>query len=363
MLEFITSWYKRNFSDPQAVLLVLVLIIAFTVIITLGEMLAPVLAALVIAYLLEGIVLFMISHDAKRIRAVLLVFMTFMAFLVFLVFGIVPLLSKQVTELVRDLPNYIAHGQQVILGLHTYVSFISEEQAHDLISAINSEIAQLGQQLLTLSLSSIPGIITLAVYLVLVPLLVFFLLKDKFKILNWFSNYVPKEHGLTFKVWTEVDQQLGNYVRGKFWEIIVVGGVCYVTFGLLGLKYAILLSALVGLSVIVPYIGAAVVTIPVAVIGYFQWGWSSEFAYMMIAYTIIQALDGNLLVPLLFSEVVNLHPIAIIISILVFGGWWGFWGVFFAIPLATLVSAILSSWPQAKESPPEDEKTMAASSS
>ena len=175
MLEFITNWYKRNFSDPQAVLLVLVIIIAFSVIITLGEMLAPVLAALVIAYLLEGIVLFMIRHDVKRIRAVLLVFMTFMAFLVFLVFGIVPLLSKQVTELVRDLPNYIAHGQQVILGLHTSVSFISEEQAHDLISAINSEIAQLGQQLLTSSLSSIPGIITLAVYLVLVPPVGFFL--------------------------------------------------------------------------------------------------------------------------------------------------------------------------------------------
>jgi len=71
----------------------------------------------------------------------------------------------------------------------------------------------------------------------------------------------------------------------------------------------------------------------------------------MIAYGIIQALDGNLLVPLLFSEAVNLHPVTIIIAVILFGGLWGFWGVFFAIPLATLVKAILNAWPSALPEP------------
>jgi putative permease len=61
----------------------------------------------------------------------------------------------------------------------------------------------------------------------------------------------------------------------------------------------------------------------------------------------IQALDGNVLVPLLFSEAVNLHPIAIIVAVLFFGGIWGVWGVFFAIPLATLISAVVTAWPTA----------------
>ena len=65
----------------------------------------------------------------------------------------------------------------------------------------------------------------------------------------------------------------------------------------------------------------------------------------MISYFIIQFLDGNVLVPILFSEAVNLHPLAIIVAILVFGGLWGFWGVFFAIPLATLVKALINVWP------------------
>ena len=66
---------------------------------------------------------------------------------------------------------------------------------------------------------------------------------------------------------------------------------------------------------------------------------------MVGAYTVIQIIDGNLLAPLLISEVVDLHPIAVIAAILVFGGIWGFWGVFFAIPLATLAVAVLNAWP------------------
>ena len=120
----------------------------------------------------------------------------------------------------------------------------------------------------------------------------------------------------------------------------------YALFAFMALKYAMLLAVLVGFSVLVPYIGAAVVTIPIAVVAYFQWGLDSQFGWLMVAYAVLQALDGNVLVPLLFSEVVNLHPVAIIVAVLFFGGIWGFWGVFFAIPLATLVSAVLRAWPR-----------------
>ena len=80
----------------------------------------------------------------------------------------------------------------------------------------------------------------------------------------------------------------------------------------------LLLGLLVGLSVLIPYVGAVAVTVPVAVIAYFQWGFTSDYAWLIGAYFVIQALDGNVLVPLLFSEVVNLHPVAIIVAILVY---------------------------------------------
>jgi putative permease len=108
-----------------------------------------------------------------------------------------------------------------------------------------------------------------------------------------------------------------------------------------------LLAVLMGVQVIIPYIGATLVTFPVLGVAYFQWGLSGDdFMYLVIAYSIIQALDGVVLVPVLFSEAVNLHAIAIIVAILFFGGLWGFWGVFFAIPLATVVKAVLTAWPR-----------------
>ena len=158
------------------------------------------------------------------------------------------------------------------------------------------------------------------------------------------------------QIWSEMNQQIANYVRGKFIEIIIVGGVSSIVFSLLGLNYALLLGILVGLSVLIPYIGALVVTVPVAMIAFFQWGWSNEFIYVLVAYGVIQMLDGNVLVPILFSEAVNLHPVAIILAVLVFGGLWGFWGVFFAIPLATLCKAVLNAWPTRDvEKPKTDE--------
>ena len=98
----------------------------------------------------------------------------------------------------------------------------------------------------------------------------------------------------------------------------------------------------------VPYIGATLVTIPVALVGLIQFGTGDTFLYLIIVYFVIQALDGNLLVPLLFSETNNLHPVAIIAAVLFFGGIWGFWGVFFAIPLATLVVAVIDALDETK---------------
>jgi putative permease len=142
-----------------------------------------------------------------------------------------------------------------------------------------------------------------------------------------------------------VDVKMGNYIRGKLLEVVIVGVATFIPLKFMGMNYAATMSLLVGLSVIIPYVGAVAVTIPVAMIAWFQWGASSDFVYLMVAYLVVQFLDGNILVPLLFSEVVNMHPAAIIIAVLFFGGLWGVWGVFFAIPLATLIQAVINSWP------------------
>jgi len=346
-MGLIRDWFDRHFSDPQVVILTGLLVSAFAVILLLGDMLIPVLASIVIAYLLEGLVRHTHKFKLPRLLVVAVVVTLFFTALIFVLLGLLPLLSNQVAQFVQELPNMMGKGQELLLRLpEQYPQFFSEDQVDELINGIRAELANLGQHALSLSITSVVGLITLLVYLVLMPMLVFFFLKDKDKILGWMSSYLPPDLGLVRQIWQDVDRQIGNYIRGKMIEILLVWVATYVAFVLMGLQFALLLSLMVGLSVLVPYIGAVVVTIPVTLIAYYQWGVSSDFVYLMIAYGLIQAIDGNVVVPLLFSEVVNLHPIAIIVSVLVFGGLWGFWGVFFAIPLATLVQAILVAWPR-----------------
>ena len=349
MTEIISRWIKKYFSDPQGIILALLLIFGFVVVIFLGDILAPVFASIVIAYLLEGAVRPLERRNVPRLLLVLAVFLAFLALLLLLFFGLVPQVTAQAAQLVHDLPTMIDNGQKMLSRLpELYPRFISEAQVQQIMSALEASAAALGKKALSMSLSTIMSIITMLLYLVLVPVLVLFMLKDKETILNWVSSLLPPERALAEKVWREMDHEIGNYVRGKFAEIFVVGVVTYVVFALMHLKYAVLLAVLVGLSVIVPYVGAVVVTFPVLLVAFSQWGWHSDFAYVMAAYTVIQILDGYVLVPWLFSEAVNLHPIAIIVAILMFGGIWGFWGVFFAIPLATLVKVLIATWPRSR---------------
>ncbi|HKJ22262.1 MAG TPA: AI-2E family transporter [Gammaproteobacteria bacterium] len=352
MSQVIKRWFRKYFSDPQAVILAVLLLLGFTVVIFMGKMLAPLLISVVVAYLLEGLVGLLTKVKVRRGYAVTVVFLLFITFVLFLILGLLPMLSKQVTQLVQEMPNMITRGQHALMLLpEKYPHFISPSQVEDIMKGIRSAVGVLGQNVVSWSLASITGIIIVGVYVVLVPVLVFFFLKDKDLLINWVTSFLPKEREVAIQVWDEMSQQIGNYVRGKFVEILIVWIATFIVFALMGLNFAMLLSALVGLSVIIPYIGAITVVIPVVLIAYFQWGWGSDFAYLVIAYTVIQTLDGNILVPLLFSEAVNLHPVAIIASVLVFGGIWGFWGVFFAIPLATLVKAVVHAWPRAADEP------------
>ncbi|MDP3977301.1 MAG: AI-2E family transporter [Pseudomonas sp.] len=347
MIKVLRNWMHRYFSDEQAVVLAVLLVLGFAAVLTLGGMLAPVLTGLVLAFLMQGLVNALERLRLPPIVAVSLVFLLFMGALGLFLLVLMPLLWRQLSTLFNELPRMLGEWQALFLLLpERYPNLISDAQVLQLTEAISGEAGKFGQWALSFSLSSLPLLVSIMIYLVLVPILVFFFLKDREVIGAWFRGYLPSERTLITQVAQEMNQQIANYIRGKFIEIIICGVVTYIAFAALGLNYAALLALLVGLSVVVPYIGAVVVTVPVALIGLFQWGFGDQFLYLMVVYGVIQALDGNVLVPLLFSEAVNLHPVAIICAVLLFGGLWGFWGVFFAIPLATLFKAVLNAWPR-----------------
>ncbi|WP_217512229.1 AI-2E family transporter [Vibrio metschnikovii] len=346
MFEMLNRWYQRRFSDPHAVSLVATLFFGFIIIYFFGHLIAPLLVAIVLAYLLEWPVTQLCRLGVPRTLSVLVIVSLFLGLMLVALIGVVPTIWQQVINLINDIPNMYNDLQNFIASLpERYPELANLQIVESLVNNAKNKALSMGESVVKGSLASLVSLATLAVYLILVPMLVFFLLKDKQEMMSIASGVLPRNRRLATKVWLEMNQQISNYIRGKVLEILIVGSVSYVTFAILDLRYSALLAVAVGFSVLIPYIGAAAVTIPVAIVGLFQWGLTPQYYTLLIAYFIIQILDGNVLVPILFSEAVNLHPVAIIIAVLVFGGLWGFWGVFFAIPLATLVKAVWHALP------------------
>lgn len=345
MIELFDRWYKRKFSDPDSLMLLMLLLSVSLLLAVWGGILMPVIVAAVIAYLLDWPVTQLQKIGLSRTVSSSLILLIFSAVCILTFVVLVPIITQQSINLVQETPDIWKEGQEWLLTLpQLYPNFIQVDHIQSMLHGLNEKIVQVGETIISASFSSLGDLGALLIYLVLVPLMVFFMLKDKQLLIDNLSKLLPNERRLIKQVGTEMNSQIANYIRGKVIEIIIVGGVSAATFAFMDLRYAILLGVLVGFSVLIPYIGAAVVTLPVAIVALFQWGISPEFWYLMVAYGIIQALDGNLLVPILFSEAVSLHPIYIIIAVLFFGGLWGFWGVFFAIPLATLVKAVVTAW-------------------
>jgi putative permease len=346
--RFFRDRISRFLPNSQAYSLAVILLVSFVLIYYLSDLLKPVYVAVVLAYFLEGIVEEVEKRGSPRFLAVCAVFSLFLAGFIYLLFYLMPIITQQAVELVQHIPAFISRVQTQIMRLpEMYPQFINESKIQEIMFTIQKELLVYGQNVLSLSAASVVGFVSALVYLFLVPMMVFFFLKDKHVLVGWILQYLPKDRHLSVRVWEEIEIQLANYVRGKFAEVFILWVVSYITYEAMGLNYAMLLSVLMGLSVIIPYIGATLVTFPVLLVAYFQWGFGDDhFMYVCIAYSVIQALDGVVLVPVLFSEAVNLHAIAIIIAILFFGGLWGFWGVFLAIPLATVVKAVLTAWPQ-----------------
>lgn len=349
-MKHLAHWLRQQFENPQIVFLLSALIGLTAVIFFFGKYLGPVFAAVVIAYLMQGLVSKLERLGVNHLLATVFAFVLFVFFLFLIIFGLLPSVARQMSQLVKQIPGILNSIQDVIIQLQSnYPEYITKDQISTAMSNLGTTIIEGGQGILGFSLTSIFTLLQVMLYLILVPLLVFFMIRDRQKIVNWFRALVPDNYELAEKVWAEVNDQIGNYIRGKVFEILIVGIVSYIVFRLLNLQYSALLAVLTGVSVLIPYIGAAAVTVPVCAVAFFQFGWGADFAKVFFAYGVIQALDGNVLVPWLFSEVVDLHPVAIIVAILFFGGIWGFWGLFFAIPIATVVQAVLRSWPSIPE--------------
>lgn len=352
-MNIVSDWLRKQISDPQIVSLALLLALIWVALTFIPTVFAPLLAALLVAYLLEGPVMRLQRRGMRRTWAAICVWVLFVGLTAVALWALVPLLIKQSIQVLQELPTVIARLREWYVGIAAdYPNIFSVQQMDEVAGSLSIDLDLMQREIMSRSHLLGAGLTLVVVYLILVPILVLFMLKDKQQMLRWARRFLPRDISLIGRVWHDMDGQISNYVRGKVVEILIVWTVSFIVYKLLGLNYAVLLGAVTGFSVLVPWVGATLVTIPVAAVAYAQFGLGPQLAWTLIAYGVLQALDGNVLVPLIFSETNDLHPAAIIVAVMFFGGVWGFWGVFFAIPLATLVKAVIKAWP-ASDNPQE----------
>ncbi len=204
---------------------------------------------------------------------------------------------------------------------------------------------------------SVVNAFTWLVYALIVPIFTFLMLYNKKLLQNRAKIFIlPNNQQLMRKFWPSMHAQIAGYIRGKLMHITIIAIANTLAFMLLDMNYALLLGVGVGLSVVIPYVGAVIIAVPVVMVAIFQFGFSSTLIWVLIIYTIIQLLDSNVLTPMLFSKAMNLDAFSILAAILIFGNLWGFWGVFFAIPLATFVKTLIVGWPNAEPSHPDEQR-------
>ena len=350
MLDELNKVLKKIFSNEETIVFSLGILLFFIIISYFGSILTPFLISVVVAYLLVGLQKKIQSYNVGENLSLIITFSIFIITGAALIVWLVPLLYIQLQAFILDVPNLFNNFLDFMSDLPAkFPELVSSEQIAVFFQAVSEEISVIAQNIVKSSISGIQSTITILLYIILFPILVFFFLFDRKNIINGALNIIHGKREMFSNVWSEMDIQLSNYVRGKTIEIFIVGIVAAIIFSSLGLKYSALLSVLVGLSVIIPYVGAFLVTIPVVIVGLLQFGLGTQFYLLVGLYLLLQALDGNLLVPLIFSETVKLHPVVIILAVFIFGSMFGFWGVFFSIPIATFIKAVWNAWPSSLE--------------
>ena len=346
MYDYLKGFFRNYFYEEEQFAALFILIIAAVLLYFIGSTITPVFVSILVAYLLNGVMNFFEEKNYSKKISFYFTFTIFLAFYLFILLSL-PYVTGQIASLINELPAIVAFVESLFNDLMIrYPNFFTTEQVEEIFASSASLIPSIAEQVLIQLNTSFSAIMNALIFLILTPILVFFFLKDKSEMLSYLTFFLPNKRSLLSKIWSDLNIQLFGYVRGKALEMIIVASITSTAFLVLEVNYSVILGILVGMSVLIPLFGAILVTIPVVAIGLFQWGLDTSFYIFLFVYLMIQILDGNVLFPLLMGNEVNLHPVLIILSILVFGGIWGFWGLLLAVPIATLIRAVFKVWPK-----------------
>ncbi|MFD2194286.1 AI-2E family transporter [Oceanobacillus bengalensis] len=307
----------------------------------LWKFFTPFLIAGLIAYLLYPIVEKLHSYRIHRGLAILFIYLLFFGGIGYLVYRVYPQVVHQVRDLTNNFPEFMSLYQNSIHHLYEYTSFLPET-VHDKMDQVIFRIEHSLDALLSKLVNGFTRIFDMVVIITVIPVLVFYFLKDYDKIKGFFKKFVPSNYQKkTSEVIHAIDDSLGKYIRGQLLVCLFVGLTSLLIFKFLDLEYALILAIGMAVTNIIPYFGPILGAVPAVIIAFTTTGQIKLVIFVIIGIFIIQIIEGNLLSPYIVGKSVAIHPVAIIIALLLGGQLFGVLGMIMAVPVLTIVRVIV----------------------
>ncbi|MBS4536434.1 AI-2E family transporter [Clostridium sp. D2Q-14] len=295
----------------------------------------PIILAGFLFYLLRPFVK-IINKKLSKTISILLVYLILICIIIALLFIIGPILQNQFHSLMDNMPliiseiqkSFINIQQNNIIKTHDLNEILNMEE---LISQLGNLINQLGKNIATNMTNFISILANTILVLVIIPFILFYLLRDGEQLGKYILNILNKKHKKDIQlIFQDIDKTLSSYIQGQGIVCLCVGVLCYITFLIIGLDYALLLAVIAGITNIIPYFGPWIGTIPAVIVGLFQ---SPTMALIVIiSIVIIQQIESNLISPQVIGKKLNMHPLTIMFLILVAGRLIGLIGMILVVP-------------------------------
>lgn len=295
----------------------------------LKAVLAPFVIAMIISYVLNPVVCLLNRRKVPRPVAVLLIYAVFLTSLTVVLMNLIPMFMEQLMELNEHMPQFAMKAQS-LADTFNDSEFLPESVREGINNALNKLENGISEWIANY-INGIGSTLNTLFVAFIIPFLAFYILKDFQLIEKTVLAVVPKtRRKQTIKLLLEMDDALGNYIRGQFLVCVIIGVLAYIGYSLIGMPYALLLASVVAIFDIIPYLGPYFGAAP-AVIMALTISWKMVL-YVVIVNFACQLLEGNIISPQVVGRSLNLHPLTIIFALLVGGEAGGIFGLILAVP-------------------------------
>lgn len=323
---------------------IVVVILVMATIYMMSPVLIPVIISFTLYALFEPATIYLVRHNINHSLSILIV-LVLLVFFSFIAIGFaLPQLLEQASLLQAKLPQILAKLEVLVSDYSQQISQLTgaEFDASDIIMTTLSESSSLAQSLL-LSLSN--KLLNIIIFVLLVPFLTYYLLKDFRSVRNRLMNWLPNsnfEQG--WIIYRRVSNQLLAYTRGVMMQSMIMATVCALGFSLIGLDIPVLLGAMTGMLNLIPYVGPVISIVLSLLVASAMTPFEPSLLYLSVLVIIsAQVVDNVIVIPSLIANAVNLHPVEVIVGIMIIGTAFGTVGVILAIPAIATAKIIFNN--------------------